>query len=448
MVNLNEVTILNSVLINLQTTKEKPNFYNPHHHRNVKHPTSNFETFIHFLKVCIGIGVLAMPSAFRNAGYVVGTLGTLITGFICTYTLHLAFQTSYELCKKKKVPSLTYSACVAAAFEEGPQLTRKFAPFAEFIVNFFLVLSLIGSNCVYIVFISTNIKSVVDNHFTNSIDVKMFMIYLIIPITLICCIRNLKFLIPLSSVANCLSLLSFGIIFYYVFRDVPSLSSREPVGTIKNIPLFFGTALFAMVSIGMIFPLENEMKNPEGFCSVFGVINCAMLFITILFTFVGFFGYLKYGETNNGIITLDLPANEVLPQLMKLMLSISIYSCYSLCNHVSIDIIWKHFETKMEKNEYKIWWEYTLRLSLVLLTSVVVPNLEYLISFIGAFCSTMGIALPAIINLLTFLDVYRKQGCLRLSLFILRNFLIVLIAIFAFIIGVSTCIKNIIAIQE
>lgn len=57
-------------------------------------------------------------------------------------------------------------------------------------------------------------------------------------------------------------------------------------------------------------PLENEMKNPRRFGSAFGVLNCAMLPITLLYTFVGFFGYLKYGNETKGSITLNLPTDE------------------------------------------------------------------------------------------------------------------------------------------
>lgn len=77
--------------------------------------------------------------------------------------------------------------------------------------------------------------------------------------------------------------------------------------------------------------------------------------------------------------------------------------------------------------------------------AIAIPNLEHLISLIGAFClSSVGIALPAIINFLTFIDVYKDEGNLRFALFCLRNLLIVLIAIFAFIIGVSTSVSDII----
>ena len=41
------------------------------------------------MKVGLGAGVLAMPNAFHNAGWLLGTVLTFIIGFLCTYTVHI-----------------------------------------------------------------------------------------------------------------------------------------------------------------------------------------------------------------------------------------------------------------------------------------------------------------------------------------------------------------------
>lgn len=64
--------------------------------------------------------------------------------------------------------------------------------------------------------------------------------------------RNLKYLAPFSSVANFVTIISFGIIAYYIFREPISLEGRVAVGTVKEFPLFFGTVLFALEAIGVV----------------------------------------------------------------------------------------------------------------------------------------------------------------------------------------------------
>jgi len=53
------------------------------------------------------------------------------------------------------------------------------------------------------------------------------------------------------------------------------------------------------------------MKKPKKFVTPLGVLNTAMVIISLLYNFVGLFGYLKYGDATTGSITLDLPQNEL-----------------------------------------------------------------------------------------------------------------------------------------
>lgn len=107
-----------------------------------------------------------------------------------------------------------------------------------------------------------------------------------------------------------ITMVSFGIILYYIFREPISFEGLEPVGEVRNWPLFFGTVLFALEAIGVILPLENEMKTPKKFGGNFGVLNRAMIVIVSLYVGMGLFGYMKYGSSVSGSITLNLP-NEM-----------------------------------------------------------------------------------------------------------------------------------------
>lgn len=63
------------------------------------------ETLIHLLKGSLGTGILAMPMAFYHAGYLIGSIGTLLIGILCTYCIHQLIKAEYELCSRKKVIS-------------------------------------------------------------------------------------------------------------------------------------------------------------------------------------------------------------------------------------------------------------------------------------------------------------------------------------------------------
>lgn len=51
------------------------------------------------------------------------------------------------------------------------------------------------------------------------------------------------------------------------------------------------------------------MKTPRDFVGKFGVLNCSMISIIIMYVGMGLFGYLQYGDKAEGSITLNLPSH-------------------------------------------------------------------------------------------------------------------------------------------
>uniref|UniRef100_A0A1Y1KLN8 Amino acid transporter transmembrane domain-containing protein n=1 Tax=Photinus pyralis TaxID=7054 RepID=A0A1Y1KLN8_PHOPY len=167
-----------------------------------------------------------------------------------------------------------------------------------------------GSCCVYLVFIAVNVEAVV-SQYTEGYGTEMYILMFLVPLVLINWIRDLKRLAPLSTVANCVTLVSLAIILYYTIERGPTFSARKPVGDLRDFPLFFGTVIFAIEAIGVIIPLENEMKHPQAFGGTFGVLNQGMGAIVVLYGCVGLLGYLSYGSTTEGTVTLNLPKDEM-----------------------------------------------------------------------------------------------------------------------------------------
>lgn len=139
----------------------------------------------------------------------------------------------------------------------------------------------------------------------------MYMIIIMVGLLIICQVRELKHLVPFSFFANVFMIISFSITLYYMFLDIPNPSSRDMFTSLGQLPLFFSTVIFAMEGIGVVMPLENSMSNPQHFLGCPSVLYSAMGTVVLLYSSIGFFGYVKFGSDTAGSITLNLPVDEM-----------------------------------------------------------------------------------------------------------------------------------------
>lgn len=120
------------------------------------------------------------------------------------------------------------------------------------IVDGFLIINQMGNCCIYIVFIAENFKMFVDHYMDHPVSVEFYIITVcIVPCALMLSVRNLKWLAPFSLGATIMSFVTIAVVIYYV-SDVPSIKERKYFGILQEYPLFFGTVLFAVSSIGVV----------------------------------------------------------------------------------------------------------------------------------------------------------------------------------------------------
>lgn len=99
----------------------------------------------------------------------------------------------------------------------------------------------------------------------------------------------------------------YNILISYSFQIIPNKRSIYFCGYLKFSVLVFRTVIFAMEGVGVVMPVENEMKKPNHFLGCPSVLLVAMSCIVFLYSTLGLFGYFKFGDTLKGSITLNLP---------------------------------------------------------------------------------------------------------------------------------------------
>lgn len=148
----------------------------------------------------------------------------------------------------------------------------------------------------------------------SEVDIRFYITCLLIPLILMACVRNLKYLAPVSMIANIFMAVGLGITFYYLVGTGELMTDNMRDMLFKKPgewPEFFSLSIFAMEAIGVVMPLENAMKTPRSMLGVCGVLNKGMSGVTIVYILLGFLGYLRYGEGVEDSITLNLEQGDM-----------------------------------------------------------------------------------------------------------------------------------------
>ncbi|XP_019904754.2 proton-coupled amino acid transporter 4 isoform X2 [Esox lucius] len=346
------------------------------------------QALIHLLKGNIGTGLLGLPLAVRNAGIIVGPLCLVLMGAVCVHCMHILVQCSHHLCERLKRPPMGYSDTVAFAMEHSSyQCFRNSARFGRHLVNFFLVLTQLGFCSAYFVFLAENIKQVVEGYQSSNItldhkslsfvnasttvfgsagpvpapvplrplvpsepwalDLRLYMLFFLPFLILLVFMKDLKNMAVLSLVANICMAVSVIIIFQYIttdFGDFQHLPLTSPLG---KFPFFFGTAIFAFEGIGVVLPLENQMKEPKQFPLA---LNIGMGIVTVLYVVLATLGYLHFGDDIQGSITLNLPHSAWTNQMVKILYSFGVFVSFAIQFFVPAEIMIPPIQAKLQES--------------------------------------------------------------------------------------------------
>ncbi|EAT42636.1 AAEL005865-PA [Aedes aegypti] len=427
--------------------KVREDDYDPFKHRQVEKPNSTIGTLIHMIKGSLGTGIMAMPLALKNGGLIFGTIGTIVICVIYTHCVHLLVSTSQRACKKGQTPVLGYSETVHAVFSDGPSKVRRIAKFTMGFVDVMILIQSILTCCLFLVFIAKSLHDVIYNQLGVDWDVRIYILIELIPVVVITQIRELKYLVPFSLIANALLISAIGITLYFILSKPFSLDNRNLWPEWSSAASFASAVLFAIQGIRYVLPVENKMKHPQHFLSSLGVLNIAMAFLISLYIITGFFGYAQYGDKTEGSVTLNLPSENLWAESTRLLSGIGIMFSLGLSYYVPMDIMWSHIHSRLSQKWHN-WGQIIVRFTmLVILAAVAIgaPEIGPFVGLVGSFgSSTLAILIPVTLDV-----IFRwPHGFGRMKWLLWKNGILFVFGLFILVAGTYFSVKDVVAIYQ
>ncbi|XP_016069575.1 PREDICTED: proton-coupled amino acid transporter 3 [Miniopterus natalensis] len=377
---------------------------------------SMMQTLVHLLKCNIGTGLLGLPLAMKNAGILVGPVSLLVIGVLTVHCMLILVNCANHLSQRLQKPFVNYGEAMMYSLETCPNSwLRTHSVWGRYTVSFLLIVTQLGFCSVYFMFMADNLRQIVEEaHVTSNIcqprerlvltpilDIRFYMLTILPFLVLLVLIQNLNVLSVFSTLANITTLGSMILIFEYIMQEIPDPSNLPLMASWENFLLFFGTAVFTFEGVGMVLPLQNQMKHPQWFSFVLYV---GMSLVILLFICLGSFGYMKFGSNTQASITLNLP-NCWLYQSVKLMYSIGIFFTYALQFHVPAEIIIP-FVTSQVSESWTLCADLSVRTAMVCVTcvsAIIIPRLELFISLASSVSSSaLALIIPPLLELITF----------------------------------------------
>lgn len=285
--------------------------------------------------------------------------------------------------------------------------------FFRFIVDVLIILSQSGFCVGYLIFIGNTLANLFNGELSmasglslgiSGLSAKSWYIWGCFPFQLaVNSIPTLTHLAPLSIFADIVDLGAMGAVFV---EDV-SLIMKQSTEVIAfgGLSVFFygmGVAVYAFEGIGMVFPIESEMKESRHFGKILAL---SMGLISLMYGAFGALGYFAFGADTKDIITANLGAGWI-SAMVQIGLCINLFISFPLMMNPVYEIV----ERRFGGGRYCLWLRWLLVL-IVSLVALFVPNFADFLSLIGSsVCCGLGFVLPALFHLLVFKEELGWKG--------------------------------------
>ncbi|CAJ0607630.1 unnamed protein product [Cylicocyclus nassatus] len=420
-----------------------------------------------------GVGVFALPVAFQQAGLWTGVILTFLLGVVNAHSMMKLVKCSQFLCHQKALNEDTnkldtiqpirpveksrYDASDNAKnkreavalkgieeFEKGEAVEKRFTlnygdmaheAFAtqqskslrrlakpmKIAVNACIIGLQLGICSAFYIFVVDHAKEVLDVLFSTELS-RDTLFFTILPFfILIATVRSLVVLSWIGLIGNVLVVSAILIILgQMLFMEHTPLSYLPGFTGIEAATLAAGSIVYAYAAQAVVLPLENKMRKPRDMLGVCGVISTSVIIISFLYNITGFLGYVTYGDSLKGSITLNL-TNSPLDFSVKLMLLLMTYCGYLIQHYPIVEMLWPTVQNRFKNASDKaiLAVDYALRYAVVVLSfglAYVIPNFKDIVPFIGVTTGMMiALVFPPLLETVVFIEKWRNGSVVALE---------------------------------
>ncbi|CAL4928041.1 unnamed protein product [Urochloa decumbens] len=363
----------------------------------------------------VGTGVLGLPYAFRNAGWLAGALAVAGAGAATFYCMLLLLECRDKLREQEEAEveeqhGHQHRCC---NYTYGDLGEKCFGKAGRYFTEATIILSQSGGTVAYLVFIGQNVSSVFSG---AGLSPATVVLALLLPIqAALSFIRSLSSLAHFSILADACTVLAVATVVkqdveLLSARGAPPLAGRSAVTDPRGVAFAAGFAVFCFEGFCMTLALEASMSDRTRFRPV---LSHAIAGVTAVYACFGAAGYLAYGDATMDIVTLNLP-NTLSSAAVKVAMCVALALTFPVMMHPIHEIVEARLLGWLRMHQHGgggLAERAALQASRVALVAALcavacfVPAFGAFASYVGStVCALLSFVLPALFHL-------RVVGC-------------------------------------
>eukprot|EP00605_Chrysophyceae_sp_TOSAG23-4_P002627 GSChrysophyteH1.ASY1.ANO1.2899.1 assembled CDS len=354
--------------------------------------------YINLTSTILGAGMLGLPYAYANMGWLLGT--TLI--IVCGVTATMALFFLAKCAKKTSAPSSFYKVAMLA--------TPKYA----FSIDLIIAIKCFGVATSYLVVVGDLMPLAMAHMYPNSLkllDRNLWVGVGFLVVAPLSCLRSLDALRWTSGLSGVFLAFLISLVVGYAMPNITGLDPSSDCHGDRAFLLISAAAMhvmpifiFGYACQQNSFGIVNELVNPtiQRINSVFvASIGTAI----VVYIVMASAGYLAFGDTVKSNILVSYPNNNI-TSTARIFVSIVVAFHYPLQAHPArrsmLSLITHLAGEQAEPTEYSVYWRrysgcMVLFLGLSVAIALSVADLGLMLSLVGATGSTaISFILPGI----------------------------------------------------
>ncbi|KAF4666060.1 hypothetical protein FOL47_004282 [Perkinsus chesapeaki] len=350
--------------------------------------SSHFRSVVNYCLIAIGVGILALPKAIAQAGWVVGVLLLLLAAGLAQYAMVLLYKSMRMTAADGTFP--TFQAVGKNAFGVVGMAFVSFVVYLDLVFVCALLVILVGDG------METLVPSV------DTFWWKLIFTLVMLPLSWLPSMKEVAFV---SAIGIFATLLTCVAVVAASAREIADPVS-EKIHTVWPLSLMDAvvslTNFFFAFTVAPVIPtLVVDMKKPEDFPKVSGI---ALIVISVAFAIIGFAGYLGFGTdlvtyaNISEAIAHGRSSSDWLLIIVEAAIEVVCFSHYLvMLNPVSIAV--EDVIKVVSKKQTVAWWLRILARSILVFfcfaIAVLIPAFSQLVDLISAtLCVFLQLLFP------------------------------------------------------